>query len=72
LSLYNELGRVKDVKVGRLRRLGQLCRMQELDTCRELTVLKEEGTRRVGIHKMRWFESAEGDLKKMGVRTWRR
>jgi len=46
--------------------------MQELTTCRKLTVLKAEGTRLVGKHKMRWFESAEEDLKKMGVRNWRR
>jgi len=46
--------------------------MQELDPCRKLTVLTAEGTRRVGKRKLRWLESVEGDLKKMGVRNWRR
>jgi hypothetical protein len=30
------------VKIGRLRWLGQLFRMQELDPCRKLTVLKQK------------------------------
>ena len=45
--------------------------MQELDLCRKLTVLKPEGTRRVGTPKLGWFESAEEDLKDMGVRNFR-
>ena len=57
------------VKVGRFR---WLFRMQELDPCRKLTVLKPEGTRLIGKPKLRWLESVEEDLKKMGVRKWRR
>ena len=71
-SLDNELDSVKVVQIGRPMWLGQLFRMQDLDTCRKLTVLKPEGTRRVGTPKMGWLESAEADLKKMGVRNWRR
>ena len=36
---------------------------------RQLTVLKAEGTGRVGKHKLRWLESGGEDLRKMGVRT---
>jgi hypothetical protein len=46
--------------------------MQKLDPCRKLTFLKTEGTRRVGKPKLKWLESAEEQLKKMGVRNWRR
>jgi hypothetical protein len=53
-----------------MRWLGHLFRMQELDPCRKLTFLKPEGTRHVGIHKVRWLESGEEDLKQMGVRNW--
>jgi hypothetical protein len=60
------------IEVGRMRWLGQLFRMQELDLCRKLTVLKPEGTRRVGKPKLTWLESTEEDLKDMGVRNWRR
>jgi hypothetical protein len=58
------------VKIERLRWLGQLFRMQELDPCRKFTVLKPDGTRRAGKRKLRWLESAEEDLQKMGVRNW--
>jgi hypothetical protein len=44
--------------------------MQELDTCRKLTLLKPEGNRRVGKPELRRHESVEDDLKKMGVRNW--
>jgi hypothetical protein len=46
--------------------------MQELDPYRKLALIKPEGTRRVGEPQLRWLESVEGDLKKMGVRNWRR
>jgi len=45
--------------------------MQGMDPCRELTVLKPDGTRRVGKPKLRWLESIEEDLNKMGVRNLR-
>ena len=52
--------------------LGQLFRMQELDHCRKLTLLKPEGTGRVGEPKLRWVESVQEDIIKIGVRNWRR
>jgi len=69
-AVYGELDIVKVIKVGRLKWLGQLCRMQELEPCRKLTLLKAESTRRVGKPKLRWLQSAEEDLKKMGVAYW--
>ena len=47
-------------------------RVQELDPCRKLTLLKPGGTRRIGKPKLRWLESVEEDVKKMGVKKWRR
>jgi len=55
--------------MGRLRWLGHLFRMQELDPCRELTVFKPEDTRLVGKPELRRFESVEEDLQKMIVRS---
>ena len=52
-TLYGEPDVVKVVKIRRLRWLGQLFRMQELDPCRKLTLLKPEGTRRVGKPQLR-------------------
>ena len=54
-TLYDEPDVVKVVKIGGLRWLGQLFRMQELDPCRKLTLLKPEGTRRVGKPKLMWL-----------------
>jgi hypothetical protein len=42
--------------------------MQELDACRELTVLNPEGARRVGKPKV---EPVEGELKNI-LSNWRR
>jgi hypothetical protein len=47
-KLYNEPDIVKVIKVGRLRWLGHLFRMQEQNPCRKLTPHKPEGARRVG------------------------
>ena len=64
-ALCNELDLVKGTKIGRL------CRIQELDPCGKLTLIKPEGIRRLGKPKLRWLASVEEDLKKMGVRNWR-
>jgi len=60
------------VKIGRMMWLGQLFRMQELDPCRKLTVLKPDGTQRVGKRRLMWLGSVEEEVKNIGVRNWRR
>ena len=45
-TVYREVDTVGVVNIGRMKWLGQLCRMQELDHCGKVTVLKPEGTRR--------------------------
>ena len=47
-ALCDELDIVKVIKIGRLRWLGHLFRMQKLDPCRKLTLLKPEGAGLVG------------------------
>jgi hypothetical protein len=46
--------------------------MQELDRCRKSTVLKSEGTGRVGKPNLTWLESGEEGLQKMAARNWRK
>ena len=58
--------------IGRLRWLGHLFGVQEVDPCRKFTVLKLEGTQLVGKCQLMWLESVEEDVKNMGVRNWRR
>jgi hypothetical protein len=55
-------------KVGRLRWLEQVFRMQEQGPYRKLTLHKPEGTRRVGRPATRWLDSSEEDLTTTGVR----
>ena len=70
-TLFDELDLVRVIKRRILRLLGHVFRMQDLDPCRKLTLLKPEGSR-VGKLKLRWFGSVEKDLKNVGVRNWRR
>jgi hypothetical protein len=52
-TLYGEPDVVKVVKIRRLRWLGYLIRMQELDPCRKLTLFKPGGTRCAGKPQLR-------------------
>ena len=53
---------VRMIKIGRLWWLGHLFRIQELDPCRKLILLKPEGTRSVRKRKLRRLGSVEEDL----------
>lgn len=61
----NVIQTYKVINIGRLRWLGHLFRMQEVDLCRKLTHLKLEGTQLVGKRQLMWLESVEE-----GVKTW--
>jgi len=52
------------ITIGRLRWLGHLFRIQELNCSRQLILLKSQGK-----PKLRWLESVEEDLKKMAWGT---
>jgi hypothetical protein len=58
-KLYNRPDIVKVIKVGRLRSLGHLYRMQEQNPCRKLTVHKPEGTQQVGRPTISWLDSVD-------------
>jgi hypothetical protein len=58
-TLYDEQDVGKVIKIGRLGWLRHIFRMQGLNPCRKLTVLKPEGTRRVGKPNLWWLESVE-------------
>jgi hypothetical protein len=70
IVLFDELDIVKLLKIGRLRWLGHLFRVQELYPCRRLIILKPEGIWHVEKPNLRMLESVEEDLKNMGVRNW--
>jgi hypothetical protein len=62
---------MKVIKIGQLRWLGHLFRMQEQNPCRKLTYHKPESTRQVGRPAIKRLDSVEQDLKKMGIKNWR-
>ena len=68
-TVYGELDIVKVTKVGIKRWLGQIYRMQDLDRCRKVSLLKPECAARVGKPNLKWLQLAEDDLK-MGVTYW--
>jgi hypothetical protein len=70
-KLYNGPDMVKEIKVGQLRWMGHLFRIQEQNPYRTFTVCKPESTRRIGRSAIRWLDSV-GDLKPLGFRNLRR
>ena len=52
-KLCSDLDIVNFIKIGSLRWLGQLFKIQEMDPCSKLTVLKQQSSRRAGKPKLR-------------------
>ena len=71
-SSFSDVDIVKHIKISRLRWAGHIIRMEEDNPVRKLTLLKPEGSRRVGRPKLRWMDGIEEDLRKIGTRAWRR
>ena len=59
-TLYDELDIDKVIKTGRLRWLGHIFRMRDLDPSRRLTVLKAKGMRRAGKVKVKATKAQRG------------
>jgi hypothetical protein len=57
--------RIFERRILRMRLMGQLVRMQELDPCRKLVLLEPESTRRIGKPNWSWLWSVEEELKKI-------
>ena len=55
-SSFSDVDIVKHIKISRLRWAGHIIRMEEDNPARKLTLLKPEGSRRVGRPKLRWMD----------------
>ena len=66
-NLYSEPNIVNIIKVGRLRWIGHIMRMQEDNATRRL--LRPDEGRRRGRPKLRWMDGIEEDLRKLGC-SW--
>ncbi|PSN29112.1 hypothetical protein C0J52_28342, partial [Blattella germanica] len=55
-----------------LRWAGHIIRIEEDNPARKFTLLKPEGSRRVGRPKLRRMDGIEEDLRTIGTRAWKR
>ena len=61
-NLYSEPKIVNIIKIGRLRWIGHMMRMEEDNATRRLTLLTADEGRRRGRPKLRWMDGIEEDL----------
>jgi hypothetical protein len=59
------------IKIGRLEWLGHVIRMDETGSVKKVFEGKLERRRGRGRPRMRWINSVEDDLRKLGVKRWR-
>ena len=72
MNLYGETDVSSEIRKGRLRWIGNVERISEERTVKEVFKNTPEGERSVGKPKKRWLVDVENDLKKMGVTGWRK
>lgn len=63
---------IKTIKLGRLRWVGHIMRMEADDPTRKALLDKPVGQRRRGRPRMRFLDNIDADLNGIGVRAWRR
>jgi hypothetical protein len=60
------------IKKGRIRWAGHVQRMPETRSVKKVLLGKPDGRRRIGRPRKRWLDDLEEDLRKLGVKGWRR
>ena len=71
-SIYTDPDIIKTNKISKLRWTGRIMRMPEENAVKELTLLRQEGSRRAGRLKLRWLDGVEEVFRTLGIRGWRR
>lgn len=71
-ELYGQPDLVVKIKQGRIRWAGHVQRMPETQTVKKVFIGKPDGRRRRGRPRKRWIEDVEEDLRKLGIKGWRR
>ena len=71
-ELYQGPSIVNDIKAGRLGWLGHVERMSEERVPKKVLNYKPDGHRAVGRPKKRWIDDVSADLRKIGIRNWKR
>ncbi|XP_073976459.1 uncharacterized protein [Rhodnius prolixus] len=71
-ELYKDADLVTTIKIGRLRWLGHLERMDRWRGPRKAFEGHPGGKRPRGRRRLRWLQDVEDDLQKMQIHQWRR
>ena len=69
---YKSQDIVTVIKIRRLEWLGHVSRMKETRSVKKICEGKLEGRRGRGRPRLRWINDVEDDLRKLGVKRWRR
>jgi len=72
MAKYRSQNIVNIIKVRRLEWLGHVVRMDETRAVKKLFEDKIEGRRGRGRPRLRWIDDVEEDIRKLGVKRWRR
>jgi hypothetical protein len=65
--LYEEIDLVTAIRISRLRWAGHIVRMEDNVPCKEITLDKPEGRRRLGRPNLRWMDGVMRDAERLGV-----
>jgi hypothetical protein len=69
-SLYTEPSMVKVIKIGRLKRLGNVARMEDNVLCMKISCSQPEVSRKNVRPRLSWLDSVLKDLKALELNTW--
>ena len=72
LNKYKSQDIVTVIKIQRLEWLGHAIRMNETRSIKKIFEGKLEGRRDREQPRLRWIDDVEDDLRKLGVKQWRR
>jgi hypothetical protein len=72
ITKYKSQDIVTVIKIRKLEWLGHVIRMNEIRSVKKILGGKLEGRRGRGRLRLRWTNDVEEDLRKLGVKRWRR
>ncbi|KAJ4435519.1 hypothetical protein ANN_18135 [Periplaneta americana] len=70
-QLFKEPDVCREIKAKKVRWLGHICRKDENDPCKKLTLTIPFGTRKVWRPQLRWLDEMKKDIIAAGVRAWK-
>jgi hypothetical protein len=63
---------VSHIKVGRIRWVVHVARLQDSNPAKQVLESQLYGTRKAGRPKLRWADGVAQDVKKLGINNWKK